>query len=352
MNRKIPFEKNELQIIGSIPGFLGGPAAPIRNAAVSPRENMAALFHEKAPFWLPTRHESRIFIPTLYNELLGRGGPDGTTDAFGIEWEWVEVAGGSMVRPGEPFLADANEWKEKVVFPDIEKWDWAKDAAENPIDPRVSTQMGLINGFWFERLVSFMDFGPAAIALIDDEQKKAVHAFFEAMTDFAIRVIDVLCKYWPGVDGFDLHDDWAGQKAPFFSEEIARELFVPYMRELTNHIHAKGRYVTLHSCGHGESRVQCFIDGGFDGWEPQAMNDVTKLYDAFGDKIVIFAIPEAYDVKTTSEDEQKRFARAYVDRFSEPGKPTVFGYYGFAALTDAFGDELFEYSRKKYLSAQ
>jgi hypothetical protein len=36
---------------------------------------------------------------------------------FGIEWEYIPAAGGSMVRPGKPFLEDANEWKEKVVGP-------------------------------------------------------------------------------------------------------------------------------------------------------------------------------------------------------------------------------------------
>jgi hypothetical protein len=28
---------------------------------------------------------------------------------FGIEWEYVPQVGGSMVRPGKPFVEDANE---------------------------------------------------------------------------------------------------------------------------------------------------------------------------------------------------------------------------------------------------
>ena len=46
--------------------------------------------------------------------------------------------------------------------------------------------------------------------------------------------------------------------------EVAYELFVPYMKQLTDHIHSKGRVATLHSCGHNEERVQCYIDGGVE----------------------------------------------------------------------------------------
>jgi len=160
-------------------------------------------------------------------------------------------------------------------------------------------------------------------------------------------VIDKLVEHWPAVDGFNIHDDWGSQKAPFFSQEVADELFVPHMKALTDHIHAKGRYATLHSCGHLFNRVQCFIDGGFDAWDPQTMNDTKTLYDNFGDKIIIAVVPDLFDPETTPEDEQRRRAREHVDRFCKPGKPTFISFYGSPALTPAFSDELYEYSRKK-----
>jgi hypothetical protein len=351
MNRRIPYVENELEIIDTRPGFMGGPGFPIRNTPVSPRENMAALFYEKHPYWTPTPADYTMHIPKLYNNLLGRGGPEGTTDAFGITWEWVEQAGGSTVRPGTPFLADANEWREKIKIPDIDTWDWKTEAENLRLNPRLSNQFTLINGFWFERLVSFMDFAPAAIALIDEEQKDAVNELFGALTELAIRVVDKICEYWPAVDGFNVHDDWAAQKAPFFSNEVAYELFVPHMKALTDHIHSKGRYATLHSCGHGEDRVQCFIDGGFDGWDPQIMNDTPKLYEEVGDKIVVSVVPELYDPAVTSEEAQRAYARAYFDNFCKPGKPAMISFYGQPALTQAFADELYAYSRKRYFSA-
>ena len=348
MKRSIPFEKNELRIIKTIPGMFGGPDQLIRNTPVSSRENIAAMYYDRHPFWTPIAVDSGMIMPAIYNDRLGRGGPGGITDAFGIEWEYIDTVGGSIVRPGEPFLANANEWKDKIKFPNLDEWDWAAAAEEVNVDKNRASQISLVNGFWFERLISFLDFAPAAVALIDDDQKDAIKSFLEASTDFAMKVVDKLVAYWPGLDGVNIHDDWGSQKAPFFSNEVAYEFFVPYMKALTDHIHAKGRYVTLHSCGHLVNRVQCFIDGGFDSWDPQSMNDTHWLYDNYGDKIIISVIPDVFDPETTSEDEQRRRAREFFDNYCKPGKPSYVGFYGSAMMTPAFSDELYEYSRKKY----
>ena len=131
-----------------------------------------------------------MILPSIYNNQLGRGGPEGITDVFGIGWEWVASAGGSIVRPGEPLLKNVNEWTDKIKIPDIDTWDWAAEAEKTKCDCRVSTQATLLNGFWFERLISFMDFAPAAMALIDDEQKDAVKSLFAEMTDLACKLVD------------------------------------------------------------------------------------------------------------------------------------------------------------------
>ena len=348
MNRRIPFVKSELQIIGEIPGFFDAPPSPLRNTPVEPKENMAAMYFEKHPFWCPVPVDSGMLFSPIYNDTLGRGGPDGITDCFGIEWEYIPAAGGSIVRPGEPFMTDVNEWCDKLTFPNIDDWDWAGAAAAMSVDRRLSNEVSFVNGFWFERLISLMDFAPAALALIDEDQTDAIKALFEKMTDLGIKLVDKFVEYWPALDGFNIHDDWGSQKSPFFSQDTAYELFVPYMKALTDHIHAKGRYATLHSCGHSAARVQCFIDGGFDQWSPQIMNDTHKLYEDFGDKIVIAVNPTPFDPETTPKEEQRRLAREHVDRFCKPGKPSQIGHYGMPALTPAFSEELYEYSRKVY----
>ena len=119
---------------------------------------------------------------------------------------------------------------------------------------------------------------------------------------------------------------------------------------MTDRIHANGRRALLHSCGHNADRIQCYIDGGFDLWQPQAMNDIGYLYDNYGDKIILAVFPEETDIAERSEDEQREAARAFVDRFCQPGKPSVTGMVSFRRTTPAFNDEVYEYSRKKYLA--
>ena len=348
MNRKLPFVKNELETVEMIPGMFGGPESPLWNTPITPRENIAAMYFDKHPYWTPGRVDSGMLHPKLYNDLLGRGGAETTTDAFGLVWEYVEQVHGSIVRPGTPLMEDVNEWKDKVIFPDIDSWDWASEAETHKIDMRRSIQTSLVNGFWFERLISFMDFLPAAMALIDEDQIDAIKALFKATTDFAIKVVDKFCEYWPAIDGFNIHDDWGSQRSPFFSMDTAYDLIVPHMRALTDHIHSKGRFATLHSCGHNYTRVQCFIDGGFDSWEPQAMNDTQGLYEHFGDKIIVSVMPDKFDPSTATEDEMRQAARSFVDRFCKPGKPCTVNFSAGEMLTPAFSEELYEYSRKRY----
>ena len=200
MFRKIPFVESELEIIGEIPGIFGRPGTPIRNTPVSPRENMAALYYDKKPYWLPVSLESRMFSSQLYSTRLSRGSGKDQTDVFGIEWEYVPAVGGSIVRPGSPFLEDVNEWKEKVIIPDVESWPWKEEAKEVKLDPRFSHEMSFVNGFWFERLISFMDFMPAAMALIDEDQTDAIKELFQATTDMACKLVDIFCENYPFLD--------------------------------------------------------------------------------------------------------------------------------------------------------
>lgn len=53
----------------------------------------------------------------------------GGKDMFGVEWEFVAVAGGAMVRPGQPRAEDANDLESVITWPDIDSWDWAGSRA-------------------------------------------------------------------------------------------------------------------------------------------------------------------------------------------------------------------------------
>jgi hypothetical protein len=90
------------------------------------------------------------------------------------------------------------------------------------------------------------------------------------------------------------------------------------------------------------------VDGGFDEWDTQQMNDIHALYDRWGDKIVLGVWPDPFDPEKTSVTEQRELARRFVDMYTQEGKPAMFGHYGRWAMTEAFTEEVYIASRKRY----
>ncbi|NLT13660.1 MAG: methyltransferase [Clostridiales bacterium] len=349
----IPFDPKELDIIAMKPGFFG-MEIPVYNYPVSLKEAALAAYQRK-PIWQLTGMENGFFTPKVYPDNVARAfvfdangmKPEegGGKDMFGIEWEYVPQAGGSMVRPGKPFLNDANEWYDKVVWPDIDSWDWEGEAKKNEgyLKPEVFNMISMLNG-WFERLISFMDFEGAIMAIFDDDQKDAVKDFYDKLTDLYIKICDKMMTYFPGIAGFNIHDDWGSQKETFFSPAVAEEMLVPYMRRLTDFLHSKGKFCDFHCCGQNLKQVPNMIKCGWDSWSGQQMNDTAKAYELYGDQILIGVYPEL--APDASEEEQRRAAKAYAEKYCNPDKPSLLN--GAFFLPQVFREELYKQSRICY----
>lgn len=358
---KVPsFSQDELRIVGCIPGdppFM--PEVKVFNYPISPREAALALFRRE-PVWQLIDVELKKFSPRIWPDYICRAwvneqrpfDPEtegGGIDMFGVEWMYVPVVMGSTVKPGNPILLDANDWREAIVFPDIDTWDWAGSAAENNgtyLTAEYFNQAWIQNG-WFERLISFMDFEGAALALIDPEQKEAVKELFDALSDLYIDIIDHFLKYYEHINGFLIHDDWGSQQNSFFSPAVAEEMIVPAMKKVVDHLHKRGLVADLHSCGCIENQIPNMIKAGWDAWTPQPMNDMSRIHDAYGDKLIISITPDPLP-ENASEEEQRSAARAYAEEFCDPKKPTYFPVNGYPMLTEAFREELYVQSRKLY----
>ncbi|MDR1726657.1 MAG: methyltransferase [Acidobacteriota bacterium] len=350
-----PFDPKELVVTGELPNPFG-PPSPLLSYPVTRKEGQLALLRRR-PVWQLSGVEQVLFAAKCNPDNIARGfvfdgtktPPTGGTDMFGIEWEYIPSVGGAMVRPGKPFIADANEIKDKVRWPDIDAWDWqgCADANVEYLGGSVYNCCWFLNG-WYERLISFMDFEGAVMAIADEDQQDAVKEFFDRLTDLYIRILEKFLEYFPQIDGFCLHDDWGGQKDTFFSPATVAEMIVPYMRRVTDFIHAKGKYCELHSCGQLLKQVPNIIAAGWDSWMPQAMNDTHTIYDLYGDKLIVGVIPEPFDPEKTTEGEQRAFAKAYAERFCRPDKPSVYNLYGAPYLTPAFREELYKQSRICY----
>ena len=354
------FDMKELTVVEEIPNRLGGPTIPIYDYPVTPKEAFKSMMNRK-PVWQIAGAESRIFTPKnlpdnvarafiLENSTFDNVAEGGGKDMFGIEWEYIAQVGGSMVRPGKPFLEDANEWRDKLVWPDIDSWDW-EGAAKRNNDTYLASN--LYNNCWFqtgwyERLISFMDFEGAIMAMVDEDQTDAVKELFDKLSDLYIKIFDKYITYFPKIDGFCIHDDWGSQKETFFSPAVAAEMIVPYMRKVTDYLHSKDKFCEFHSCGQLLKQIPNMIDAGWDAWGGQAMNDTHKIYELYGDKLIIGVIPDKFDPETASEKEQRAAARIYADKFCNPEKPSFMNHYASIFLTHAFREELYIRSRENY----
>ncbi len=355
----IPFDKKELAVkeIKHLKTNLLQQDIPVYSYPVTPREGVLAQYRHR-PIWVPYNVERQMVVPRMIPDNVARGSASdvplkleekGGPDMFGVVWEFIPQVGGSMVRPGAPLLASVDEWEEKVKFPDIDSWDW-KGGAEswNKVrDPELGQMFTIHNGFWFERLISFMDFEDAAVALIDEEQKPALTKLFEATTDLGCRIVDKVCEYFD-VDGFYVHDDWGTMLNSFFSVETCREMIVPHMRKFTDHIHAKGKLADFHSCGKIDNQIENIIAAGWDSWTPMNICDTKALFDNYGDRLMLSVLPEKLNMRDTTEEEQREAARRFVDHYCVPGKSVGFSIYGMEALAPAYVEELYVRSREKY----
>ncbi|MBQ6602841.1 MAG: methyltransferase [Eubacterium sp.] len=358
---KYPYNDDQVKVVGEERSFRG--SIPVYNYPCSRKEAMKATYIDKDPIWLLTGGEGTFFCPSVIPDDIARGfvfegrpWPEKYTtykDMFGVEWVYVDQVGGAMVKPGAPLMEDVNEWKEKVIIPDIDSWDWEGSAAMNKeylANSDKAITLWYLNGCWFERMISFMDFENAAMALLDEDQEDALHEMLHELTSLYIRITDKAVQYY-NIDGICIHDDWGSQMAPFFSDDAAREFFLPEMKRFVDHVHSLGLYCDLHSCGHIESRIDVFVEAGFDSWTPMAMNNTAELYEKYGDKICISVVNDSpIDPTTASEEEVRQAARDYVAKYCKPGKPSQYSMYSNPAWMGRpeFMEELYKASRKVY----
>lgn len=340
---RIPFSENELEKVGEYPvPFPGMPVLPKYNTPITPAENYELIIQGERPLWLPSMNDINMEMGTFLpdNEARTKGGKD----FFGLEWVYVPVAMGATRKPGTPYIKDMNTWREKITFPDLDEYRWEKlRESKNPDDNRVSF-VTILNGI-FERLISFMDFDRAAMALIDEDQEDAILEFFDAQADFYCKIVDKYVEYSnPRIISF--HDDWGSQRAPFFSPDTVRKMILPSLKKILFHIRSKEVFVDMHSCGKNEMLVPLYIEAGVQSWIPQPMNDIKMLYDRYGDKLLLGVSPPDIDPEA-SEEELYAGLEDFIDYYCRPGKPpvSVFAFSMDKTFHPKLGEAVYKLSR-------
>ena len=84
-----------------------------------------------------------------------------------------------------------------IKFPNLDDYDWegSSKRLKEVTEAGRAVSVWVMNGI-FERLISFMEFENAALALIDEDQKDAVHALFSRLCDFYDDMFKRFKKYY------------------------------------------------------------------------------------------------------------------------------------------------------------
>lgn len=296
----------ELKIVGTEPQLGTNEGRPRYNTPITPRENFQRYFERENALWYPGNADTVDIMPKIIPDNIARATvvdtetidvetEAGGRDMFGIEWTYDHAAGGSMVKPGTPAVPDICEWEKYITLPDLDSWDW--EGASERLRPYYSTcraNKTMIYTGLFERLISFLDFEGAAMALVDEDSQPAVHRLFDTLCNIYDELIGRLKKHFM-IDMITFHDDWGSQRAPFFSLSTCREMLAPYLKRVVESAHKRGIIFDFHCCGKNEQLVPAMLKAGVDMWSGQNLNDWELLSGQTKGKIFYSIVWKKYD---------------------------------------------------------
>lgn len=242
--------------------------------AVSAKENLLDFYWHRPIQIMPLTGpgEATIYPVNGFEERppYDKGG----TDWFGCAWEYMEAAGAPAPDCSQHVLDDICDWREVVEFPDLDAWDWERAAKLDGVDG-VDRDESLVDvvvliGLW-ERLHVLMGFEEALCALLEEPEE--VGAFFDAMVEHKIKLIEKLAEHYQP-DAITFHDDWGTQTGPFFSPETWRELIKPRQKRIIDAAHEHGIAFIQHSCGKYDDIIPDLPEIGVDVLQCMDINDI------------------------------------------------------------------------------
>ncbi|MCL2125836.1 MAG: hypothetical protein FWH33_07595 [Oscillospiraceae bacterium] len=328
---------------------LAPPALPKLDYPVPPRENMKLVLEHKKPIWAPILMMDNNICLAAPADRERPPVPESGKDWFGTYWEFVEQVGGQMSPPEGRICPDPRDWRDKLIFPDLDEVDFSegKEAMADKFAQEKMTMYIIQNGM-FERLLDISDVNEVFMWLAEEPEDAIEYA--NAMADFKIKHVDKVIDEWGLVDFFALSDDWGTQRAPFISPAMWEHIFYRPTKRIADHIKGRGYYVNVHSCGKIDALVP-YIATFADLWEGQSMNDHVALKKKCGDKLA-FTIgidPSVITNPDATDDQVIAAVRETIDTYGEGGGMVLMMPMGGSEhVTSLAITESFDYSRKKY----
>ena len=259
---------------------------------LTPKENLLNMYHNKPTQYVPSPFLDQkgfgIFDP------MEKGDHDkGGYDGFGVRWiRHISAGGAPIPAQGGCVLKDITKWKQQVTFPDVDAVDWAANAEREtaPFDHDKFVFDFSNGGGVFERLGALMGFENSLIAIA--EEPEAVNDLFEAITDFKLKYLEKVIKYYKP-DTYTYFDDVATEHGMFISPHVYRTLVKPHHKRFFEAVKSYGVLPIYHLCGKGEALIDDIIEAGAIGWSSlQPTNDIVALLKIYGNR---FSFIGGYD---------------------------------------------------------
>lgn len=169
-----------------------------------------------------------------------------------------------------------------------------------------------------ENVTEILGYETLCLLLADDPG--LVRCVFDHVGMRLLRYYEIVSQH-PAVGACIDNDDWGFKSQTALSTRHMKQYVFPWHRRIVDAIHAAGKPVILHSCGHFERVLDDIVEIGFDGRHSyeDVILPVEQAYDRYRDR---FAIVGGMDVdfvcRATPEAVYSR-SRAMLERAGEHG---------------------------------
>lgn len=175
---------------------------------------------------------------------------------------------------------------------------WRMDRIKRGVDTAAKYDLAVITGVrgpfahaaW--HFIGMMDF---CIAILDNPAfvSRAVRLNTDFNLEFCTRMAE------GGCDVFWITEDLGSNNQPLINPKQYRELFLPHLREVVQHIQSLGKVVVLHSDGYIMPYLPDLVGTGINGLNPiqrSAKMKIQEVKQLYGDRICLVGNVDNYNV--------------------------------------------------------
>jgi uroporphyrinogen decarboxylase len=259
------------------------------------------------------RHPT-IYDPVDCTELAALLGMDATLLTYGgypgvasedvgeqYESEWGVVYGRTdMGWPGDHSMEFKVRTPEALdhFHPPDPNAPWRMDRIKRGVDMASKYDLAVITGVrgpFAHAAWHFVGMQDLCMCILEDPE--FVSRAVRLNTDFNLEICSRMAE--SGCDVFWITEDLGSNNQPLINPKQYRELFLPHLREVVQHIRSLGKVVVLHSDGYILPFLPDLVSTEINGLNPlqrSAKMDIAEVKRKFGDKICLVGNVDNYNV--------------------------------------------------------